>query len=102
LREAGDWVERQYWRRYQAAYQVALTKCSTKCAPWYVIPADHKWYRDLAVAQQIVDVLIPYQKAWLNSLEELGKVQLAEIARIRELEKQNDLTPEELKAAQVS
>jgi hypothetical protein len=66
---------------------VALTKCSTKAAPWIVIPADHKWYRDLAVAQRIVDTMEPYKKSWLSSLEALGKVQLEEIKQIREREK---------------
>ncbi|HET9659769.1 MAG TPA: PPK2 family polyphosphate kinase [Thermomicrobiales bacterium] len=99
---AGDWVERQYWNQYQQAYEVALSKCSTKFAPWYVIPADHKWYRDLAVAQQIVDTMEPYEKKWMKSLEEMGKVQLAEIARIREKESMSGLTPEERKAAETS
>jgi PPK2 family polyphosphate:nucleotide phosphotransferase len=98
---AGDWVERQYWKQYQHAYEVALTKCSTTAAPWYVIPADHKWYRDLAVAQQIVDAMKPYEKQWMKSLEEMGKVQLAEIARIRDEESMSGLTPEEQKAAEI-
>ena len=84
---AGDWVERQYWNQYQRAYEEALTKCSTKVAPWNIIPADHKWYRDLAVAQCIVDALTPYKKGWLKSLEALGRVQKAEIETIREREK---------------
>jgi PPK2 family polyphosphate:nucleotide phosphotransferase len=96
---AGDWVERQYWRQYRSAYDVALSKCSTKAAPWYVIPADHKWYRDLAVAQQIVETLEPFKKQWMSSLEAMGKVQLAEIAHIREQERAADLTAQERKAA---
>jgi PPK2 family polyphosphate:nucleotide phosphotransferase len=85
---AGDWVERQYWRKYQTAYEAALTKCSTTYAPWIIVPADRKWYRDLAVAQRIVDTLQPYQKPWMNSLEALGKEQLEEIERIRAQEKE--------------
>lgn len=99
---AGDWVERQYWNQYQEAYEVALTKCSTKVAPWYVIPADHKWYRDLAVAQKIIDVMAPHEVHWMESLEEMGKIQLTEIARIREQEKGQNLTTEERKAAKAS
>lgn len=83
---AGDWGERQYWQDYQTAYEAALTRCSTKSAPWYVVPADHKWYRDLAVAQAIVDTMRPYKKAWLSSLEALGKVESAEIAKLRQRE----------------
>lgn len=52
-----DFAERQYWDDYQKAFEVALQKCSTKHAPWYVIPADRKWYRNLAVAQVLVDTL---------------------------------------------
>lgn len=85
---AGDWVERQYWRQYQTAYEAALTNCSTKAAPWIVVPADRKWYRDLAVAQQLVDALRPYKKTWMNSLEALGKTQLAEINMLRQQEKE--------------
>lgn len=84
---AGDWVERQYWRQYQHAYEVALTKCSTKVAPWMIVPADHKWYRDLAVARQIVDTMRSYHEPWLASLEALGQEQLAEIRQIRSREK---------------
>jgi polyphosphate kinase 2 (PPK2 family) len=39
------------------AYEDALSRCSTPWAPWYVIPADHKWYRNLAVSQVIVEAL---------------------------------------------
>jgi PPK2 family polyphosphate:nucleotide phosphotransferase len=45
-----DLAERKYWDDYQAAYEDALGRCSTPQAPWYVIPADHKWYRNWAVA----------------------------------------------------
>jgi PPK2 family polyphosphate:nucleotide phosphotransferase len=46
----GDLTERARWADYQAAYQDALTKCSTDRNPWYVVPADRKWYRNWAVA----------------------------------------------------
>ncbi|WP_239133308.1 PPK2 family polyphosphate kinase [Rugosimonospora africana] len=45
-----DVDERGYWTEYQEAYQDALTECSTDYAPWYVVPANRKWYRDWAVA----------------------------------------------------
>lgn len=79
-----DWTERQYWSQYQSAYEAVLSKCSTKTAPWLVVPADHKWYRDLAIAQAIVDTLRPYKKQWMASLDALGKTQRAEIERFRE------------------
>ncbi len=46
----GDVDERRLWPDYQAAYADALGRCSTDHAPWYVVPADHKWYRNWAVA----------------------------------------------------
>jgi PPK2 family polyphosphate:nucleotide phosphotransferase len=48
---ADDVVKRKQWEEYQRAFEDALTLCSTKWAPWYVIPADRKWLRNLAVAQ---------------------------------------------------
>jgi PPK2 family polyphosphate:nucleotide phosphotransferase len=53
----GDLAERAKWDDYQAAYQEAIRRTSTAEAPWYVIPADRKWYRNWAVATVIVDTL---------------------------------------------
>jgi PPK2 family polyphosphate:nucleotide phosphotransferase len=50
-----DLETREHWDDYMDAYTDALTRCSTEWAPWYVIPADHKWYRDLAVARIVTD-----------------------------------------------
>ncbi len=52
-----DLSERGHWRGYQRAYRDALAECSTEHAPWHVIPADRKWYRDFAVSQIIADTL---------------------------------------------
>ena len=52
-----DFAERRHWNAYQAAYQDALVNCSTKCAPWYVIPSDHRWFRNYAVAEVIIRAL---------------------------------------------
>ncbi|MEM7022559.1 MAG: polyphosphate kinase 2 family protein [Pseudomonadota bacterium] len=52
-----DYAERKFWDDYTAAFEDALAKCSTKHAPWFVIPANHKWFRNLAVSQIIVDTL---------------------------------------------
>jgi PPK2 family polyphosphate:nucleotide phosphotransferase len=53
----GDLAERELWPAYQAAYEAALTRCSTPEAPWYVVPADHKWYARWAVQQLLLDAL---------------------------------------------
>jgi len=52
-----DYTEREYWDEYQRAYMDALSKCSFNYAPWYIIPANHKWFRDLAVSQILVETL---------------------------------------------
>lgn len=52
-----DLAERDYWDEYIKAYERALEKTSTKNAPWYVVPSDHKWFRDLVVARTIVTTL---------------------------------------------
>jgi PPK2 family polyphosphate:nucleotide phosphotransferase len=46
-----DIEKRKKWNDYQQAYEDALTLCSTKHAPWYIIPANHKWFRNLAISQ---------------------------------------------------
>lgn len=52
-----DYTEREYWNDYTRAFEDALSKCSTKHAPWFVIPANHKWFRNLAVSQIVVESL---------------------------------------------
>ena len=52
-----DFRERQFWDDYQEAYEAVLEKCSTDWAPWFVIPADRKWFRNLAVASILVETL---------------------------------------------
>ena len=52
-----DFSERKYWSAYQAAYEDALTRCSTKEAPWHIIPANKKWFRNLAVAEIVLETL---------------------------------------------
>jgi PPK2 family polyphosphate:nucleotide phosphotransferase len=52
-----DYRERAFWADYTAAYEEALTRCSTHHAPWFVIPANHKWFRNLAIARILVEHL---------------------------------------------
>ncbi len=53
----GDYAERPYWDSYTAAFEAALSKCSTEHAPWFVIPSNHKWFRNLAISQIISEKL---------------------------------------------
>jgi len=52
-----DISERRYWDEYQAAYSAALGRCSTAAAPWYVVPANRKWYRNWAVSQLLIETM---------------------------------------------
>ena len=54
---SNDLAERARWDDYQLAFEEALTRCSTPYAPWYVVPADVKWFRNLVVARTIADTL---------------------------------------------
>ena len=53
----GDLAERQRWDDYMRAFEVALSETSTETAPWYVIPADRKWYRNLVISKILVETL---------------------------------------------
>jgi PPK2 family polyphosphate:nucleotide phosphotransferase len=52
-----DYSERELWPKYIEAYEEALARTSTKRAPWYVIPANHKWFRNLAISQIVADTM---------------------------------------------
>ena len=52
-----DYAERPHWDAYTAAFEDALRKCSTEHAPWFVIPANHKWARNLAIAEIVVEAM---------------------------------------------
>lgn len=53
----GDYAERPYWDAYSAAFEDALSRCSTAHAPWFVIPSNHKWFRNLAISSIVADTL---------------------------------------------
>jgi len=59
-----DIDERAHWAAYREAYEIALTRTSTDDAPWYVVPADHKWYARLAVQGLMVDALRGLKLEW--------------------------------------
>jgi PPK2 family polyphosphate:nucleotide phosphotransferase len=83
--EPGDIDERAYWHDYQAAYEEALSKCSTDYAPWYVVPADHKWYRDWAVAtilrNTMADMGLDYPPADFDVDTERARLKASELIK---------------------
>ena len=80
---AGDWHEREFWDDYTAAYEAALGATAAKNAPWYVIPADKKWFRNLAIAETLVKTLRPYESGWQDALKKIGEQRKAELAQMR-------------------
>ena len=80
----GDWQQREYWSDYQRAYEDALTQCSTNHAPWHVVPADKKWFRNVAIAKTLVEMLSSYESCWKKKLAMESKARLAELKAYRE------------------
>src|SRR5436190_17842 len=78
-----DWRELPLWDDFTLAYEDVLHRCATRDAPWYLVPADKKWFRNLAVMDRIVRALRPYRKLWLDTLKEMGKTALKEIRELR-------------------
>jgi PPK2 family polyphosphate:nucleotide phosphotransferase len=74
-----DWKERERWKAYREAYEDAISRCGTKDAPWTIIPADKKWYRNYMLTQTLIERLEPYAKAWSAELAERGENALEEI-----------------------
>ncbi|GCE13869.1 PPK2 family polyphosphate kinase [Tengunoibacter tsumagoiensis] len=81
---ASDWAERKYWDDYQKAYEDVLSKCSTEESPWYIVPSNHKWYRNLVIAQTLVQTLRPYKDQWRGQLEARGRKELELLAQQRQ------------------
>jgi PPK2 family polyphosphate:nucleotide phosphotransferase len=79
----GDWRELPLWDEVTAAYEDAINKCATPEAPWYLVPADKKWFRNLAILQRLVLELRPYRNLWLATLKEMGQAALREIRALR-------------------
>jgi len=79
----GDWHERDFWDDYTAAYEAALGATAAKTAPWYIVPADKKWFRNLAIAETLVKTLRPYESGWQNALKKIGEQRKAELAQMR-------------------
>jgi PPK2 family polyphosphate:nucleotide phosphotransferase len=67
-----DWKERDCWDEYTEAYEDAISKTAAKHAPWMVVPANAKWYRNLVVAESIVAALRAHRKDWRRKLEEMA------------------------------
>lgn len=70
----GDLKERDRWNDYIEAYEQVLRRCSHKHAPWYVIPANHKWFRNYAVSQILVETLERMDLKYPQPVADLSKL----------------------------
>src|SRR3954468_9499588 len=76
---ANDVRERRNWDAYQEAYEDAVNLTSTPWAPWFIVPADHKWYRNLVVARIVCGALEALDPRWPDTDEELEGLTLEEL-----------------------
>jgi PPK2 family polyphosphate:nucleotide phosphotransferase len=78
-----DWRERELWDEYTRAYEDAISKTASKNAPWIVVPANAKWYRNLVIAESIVETMRGHRKAWRRRLEAMGAAGREALAKFR-------------------
>jgi PPK2 family polyphosphate:nucleotide phosphotransferase len=71
---SSDYSERKFWKEYTAAFEEAIAETSTKIAPWFVIPADHKWYRNLVISQIIVKALESFKLSTPAPIVDVEKI----------------------------
>lgn len=70
----GDYAERPYWDAYTKAFEEALSKCSTKHAPWFIIPSNHKWFRNLAISKIVSDALESLDMKFPEPTVDIGEI----------------------------
>jgi PPK2 family polyphosphate:nucleotide phosphotransferase len=78
-----DWVERGYWDDYTEAYEDAISKTAAPHAPWIIVPANAKWYRNLVVAESVVEALRRPRRGWKTKLDRMGRERRAALASFR-------------------
>jgi len=71
-----DYEERRFWDDYMKAYEDVLSKCSTSYAPWFVIPSNTKWFRNLVVSEIIADTLESLDMQFPEPTEDISKISL--------------------------
>jgi len=74
--ERGDLEMRKRWDAFQEAYEEAINRCSTKDAPWHIIPANRKWYRDYVIAKLVVEALEKLHLQWPKPKEDFSRIRV--------------------------
>ena len=77
---ANDAAERDYWDDYMEAYEDMIRNTATKESPWYVVPADNKWFTRVVVAGAVIDALTDMKLAY----PEVGEAKLKELAAAKQ------------------
>ena len=75
----GDLDDRKLWPKYMQAYEDALTRCNTPWAPWYVVPANRKWYRNLVVSEILVETMKGMDFKYPKPLEDIDQYVIPEV-----------------------
>ncbi len=76
--EHGDVSERAHWDAYTEAYEEAIAETATDKAPWYIIPSDRKWYRNLVVSQLLIDKLEALDMDYPDPIDGIDKIKLTD------------------------
>lgn len=74
--EMSDLEMRAQWGKFQKAYEDAINYCSTRYAPWHIIPADRKWYRDYVIAKIVAKTMEGMKLKWPKAKEDLSKIRI--------------------------
>jgi len=70
----GDYAERPFWNTYTEAFEDALSKCSTEYAPWFIIPSNHKWFRNLAISKIVAETLESLNMRFPEPIENIEEI----------------------------
>jgi PPK2 family polyphosphate:nucleotide phosphotransferase len=84
---ADDWQDRRLFGNYLNAYDEVMRATSTAHAPWYVVPANRKWYRNLVIASLLHQHMEPHRELWSTTLRYIQESRLAAIQHVRSVEK---------------
>jgi len=88
-----DWKEREMWDDFTEAYEDAIGKCASRDAPWIVVPANAKWYRNLVIAESLAAALRPHRKEWRETLDQEGKIGRRDIKEWRAAQRASRRSP---------
>ncbi len=84
---ADDWQDRRLFGHYLHAYDTVMRSTSVAHAPWYVVPANRKWYRNLVIATLLHHHMMPHRELWSATLRYIQESRLAAIQHVRSMEK---------------